>query len=371
MFEEGLRLKASHGADAVADLSIGNPDFDPPPEFLEALQRVAALKGHHAYMPNAGYPHVRGRIADYLNQHRYFDGITRDKIIMTTGAAGALNIVLATLLARGEEVIVIAPYFVEYRFYVEAHAGIVDLDIASIAGAITDKTRAVMVNSPNNPSGRVYSRSSLEKLAALLTAESERRGHPIFLISDEPYREILYIDEEFVSPASVYRNSFMCYSWSKSFSISGERIGYVAINPSLQTDDWSLLIGSLAMCNRSLGFVNAPALMQKVIAESIDARIDISHYREKRELLRQALDNGGFEYADPEGTFYFFVRTPEAEVDFIDRARKHLLLVVPGTDFGRPGYFRISYAAPRPTIELACRKLLDIAKEIAGHHVPA
>ncbi|NNE48112.1 MAG: pyridoxal phosphate-dependent aminotransferase [Rhodothermales bacterium] len=380
MFEEGLRLKASHGADAVADLSIGNPDFDPPPEFLEALQRVAALKGHHAYMPNAGYPHVRGRIADYLNQHRYFDGITRDKIIMTTGAAGALNIVLATLLARGEEVIVIAPYFVEYRFYVEAHAGVVrladtddhfDLDIDRIAGAITDKTRAVMVNSPNNPSGRVYSRSSLEKLAALLTAESERRGHPIFLISDEPYREILYTDEAFVSPASVYRNSFMCYSWSKSFSISGERIGYVAINPSLQTDDWGLLIGSLAMCNRSLGFVNAPALMQKVIAESVDARVDISHYREKRELLRQALDDGGFEYADPDGTFYFFVRTPEAEVDFIDRARKHLLLVVPGTDFGRPGYFRISYAAPRPTIELACRKLLDIAKEIAGEKVPA
>ncbi len=380
MFEEGLRLKASHGADHVADLSIGNPDFDPPEEFREALQRVAALRGHHCYMPNSGFPHVRGVVADYLNRNEYFKGSTKNHIVMTTGAAGALNIVLATILAPGDEVIVVSPYFLEYRFYIEAHGGVVrfaqtddrfDLDMANIAYAISDRTRAIIINSPNNPSGRVYSRASLEQLSTLLTEDRERRDSPIYLISDEPYREILFTGERFVSPASVYPHSFMCYSWSKAFSISGERIGYLAINPGLDTDDWPLLTGSLAMCNRFLGFVNAPALMQRVIAECIDAEIDISHYRDKCERLRATLDAAGYEYAEPEGAFYFFVKTPEPEEEFIERARGHLLLVVPGTDFGRPGYFRISYAASEATIELACRKLETIAREIAGKQVPA
>ena len=380
MFEEGLRLKAAHGAENVADLSIGNPDFDPPAEFQEALHRIAALKGHHSYMPNAGYPHVRARVAEYLTRNRFFEGIEKEHILMTTGAAGALNIVLTTLLSPGDEVIVLSPYFVEYRFYIEAHGGVMTLaetdehfevDVENVASAITDRTRAVIINSPNNPSGRIYSRTALEALSTMLDRESTRRGSPLFLISDEPYREIIFSNTKFVSPASVYRNSFMCYSWSKAFSISGERIGYLAINPQMDVSDWPLLTGSLAMCNRFLGFVNAPALMQRVIAESIDAPIDVSHYRDKRELLRGALNEAGFEYAEPQGAFYFFVKTPEPEVDFVERAKKHLLLVVPGKDFGRDGYFRISYAAPRPTIELACRKLQDIAQEIAGHHMPA
>lgn len=380
MFEEGLRLKAAHGEENVADLSIGNPGFDPPEEFRESLRRIAALKGPHAYMPNAGYPHVRATVAHYLQKHGYFDGIEARHIVMTTGAAGALNIVLATLLAPGDEVVVLTPYFVEYRFYIEAHGGVMviadtddhfEIDVDNVAAAITERTRAVIINSPNNPSGRIYSHRSLEKLAEMLQRESARRKSTVFLISDEPYREIIFSDTTFVSPASTYRNSFMCYSWSKAFSISGERIGYLAIHPEMQVDDWTLLTGSLAMCNRFLGFVNAPALMQRVIADSIDASIDISHYRLKREQLRAALDAGGFEYAEPEGAFYFFVRTPEPEADFIERAKRHLLLVVPGTDFGRPGYFRISYAASRATIELACRKFQDIAQEIAGHHMLA
>lgn len=380
MFEEGLRLKAAHGDENVADLSIGNPAFDPPEEFQEALRRVAALKGPHAYMPNSGYPHVRARVADYLQRHGYFDGIDKEHVVMTTGAAGALNIVLATLLSPGDEVIVLSPYFVEYRFYIEAHGGVMtladtddnfEIDVHNIAGAVTEKTRAIIVNSPNNPSGRIYSRARLESLATLLSESSAERGSPLFLISDEPYREVLFTDSPFVSPASVYPNSFMCYSWSKAFSISGERIGYVAINPQMQVEDWPLLTGSLGMCNRFLGFVNAPALMQRVIAESIDAHIDITHYRRKREQLRAALDEAGYEYAEPEGAFYFFVKTPEAEADFVERARRHLLLVVPGKDFGTPGYFRISYAASPATIELACRKLQEIAQEIAGHPAPA
>lgn len=370
MFDEGLRLKQQYGADRVADLSIGNPDFPPPAAFTEALRRVAASDAPHAYMPNAGYPDVRDRIAADLRERHLLPGVLGSQVIMTTGAAGALNVTLKTLLEPGDEVIVIRPYFVEYGFYIDNHGGRMvlvdsaedgDLDPASVAEAIGPATRAVIVNSPNNPSGRLYAAERLDALADVLRQASARLGRPVFLLSDEPYREIVFGDRTFVSPAARYENSFLCYSWSKTFSISGERIGYVAVNPALQTDDWPLVTGALAMCNRMLGFVNAPAFMQHVIGEAVGARPDIAHYEAKKRLLCDALDRGGYAYAEPEGTFYIFPRTPGDEETFIARAKERLLLVVPGSAFGRPGHFRISFAAPEATVRLACTLLEELA----------
>ena len=373
MFEEGLRLKAKHGAEHVADLSIGNPEFLPPTAFTEALRQVAESPGRHAYMPNSGYPYVRTKVADHLNRRGFFDGIEAAHIVMTTGAAGALNVVLKTLLDPGDEVIVPRPYFVEYRFYIDSHGGrmvLVDtddafgLDVAKIAEAVTARTRAVIITSPNNPTGRIYSRATLEALATMLRQKEHELGQRIFLLSDETYREVVFDDRAFVSPASVYADSFMCYSWSKGFSIPGERIGYIAVNPRLRTKDWPLLMGSLAMCNRFLGFVNAPAFMQHVIAEALNAEIDLRHYAAKRDRLCAALDAAGYDYAKPEGAFYLFVKSPIAEMEFVERARRRLLLVTPGKDFGQPGYFRLCFAYPDATVDLACRKLTALAREI-------
>lgn len=369
MFDEGLRLKERFGEDQVADLSIGNPDFPPPPAFSEALGRIAAGPPMHAYMPNAGYPDVRERIAENLRRRELLPGVGADHVVMTTGAAGALNVTLKAILEPGDEVIVVRPYFVEYTFYIDNHGGRMvevesapdgDLDTDAIAAAIGPSTRAVIVNSPNNPSGRLYAVERLDHLARVLREASERLGRPVFLLSDEPYREMLFGGRRFVSPASRYANSFLCYSWSKAFSISGERIGYLAVNPRLETTDWPLTMGALAMCNRMLGFVNAPALMQRVIAEAVDAMPDIAHYEAKKDLLCAALRRAGYRFAEPEGTFYIFPETPGDEADFVARAKERLLLVVPGSAFGRPGHFRISFAAPDSTVRLACRLLEEL-----------
>ncbi len=369
MFDEGLRLKERFGEENVADLSIGNPGFPPPRAFSDALRRVAAAPSMHAYMPNAGFPDVRERVADSLRTRGLLPGAKAEHVVMTTGAAGALNVTLKTLLEPGDEVIVIRPYFVEYTFYIDNHGGRMvqvesapdcGLDPQAVAAAIGPRTRAVIVNSPNNPSGRVYGPDELDGLAGILRQASTRYGHPVFLLSDEPYREMVYGERAFVSPASRYENSFLCYSWSKTFSIPGERIGYVAVHPELQTSDWPLLMGALSMCNRFLGFVNAPAFMQRVIAESLDAEPDFAHYEVKKDLLCAALRRGGYRFAEPEGTFYIFPETPGDEADFIARAKEKLLLVVPGSAFGRPGHFRISFAAPETTVRLACRLLVEL-----------
>jgi aspartate aminotransferase len=373
MFVEGLRLKAIHGADHVADLSIGNPVFPPPAAFDEALVSVGAEPGFHAYMPNAGYPWVREKVASNLNRDGYFEDISADHIVMTSGAAGALNVVLATILEPDDEVIVSRPFFVEYRFYVEMHGGIfrpvncspsLEISPDEIERSITPRTKAIILNSPNNPTGKVYRRDTLEQLSEMLLRIERQSGQRIYLISDEPYRELLFRTEPFVSPASLYPHSFMCYSWSKAFSIPGERIGYIAVNPSMPVPDWSLLIGSLGMCNRILGFVNAPAFMQRVIGASLDAPVDIRHYRTKRDILCETLEDAGYVFPRPEGAFYIFPRTPEPEEDFVDRAKRKLLLVVPGTDFGMGGHFRLCFAVPDATVELACRKLVEIKREI-------
>jgi len=375
MFVEGLRLKKEFGEEAVADMSIGNPMFPPPKEYTQAIQRLAADAENlqHAYMPNAGYPYVCEAVAGYLRRKAYFPGIEQQHIIMTTGAAGAMNVVLKTITNEGDEVIVIKPFFVEYRFYVDNHGGKMilvesakdfDLDLEAIKKAINPKTKAIIINSPNNPSGRIYSEQRLWQLGELLNKAEKEIGHAIYLLSDEPYRDMKFIDAPFASPASFHDNSFMCFSWSKAFSISGERIGYIAINPRLEADNWPMLIGSLSMCNRFLGFVNAPAFMQHVIAKSLDAHIDLSHYRDKRQRLYNALDEAGYSYPPNDGSFYIFPKTIGPEKEFVQIAKENLLLVVGGSDFGREGYFRIGFAASDQIIDLACEKLITVANKI-------
>jgi aspartate aminotransferase len=371
MFEEGLRLKKQYGADQVADVSLGNPDFAPPRTFNRALHIMAREQRRHCYMPNAGYPEVRDTVARHLTRKGLFEDLGGEQIVMTCGAAGALNVVFKTILDPGDEVIVPRPFFVEYRFYVDNHGGRLvlvdtqdnfDLDVDAIEAAITERTRAVLVNSPNNPSGRLYPQSTLEALSTMLLRKERELGRRLFLISDEPYREVIYDGRRFVSPAAVYPNSFMCYSWSKAFSISGERIGYVAVNPALRTDDWTTLMGALAMSNRILGFVNAPALMQRTVAAAIDAEVDIHHYATKRERICATLAEAGYRFRAPEGTFYVFPETPEPEGAFIERAKRHLLLVTPGSAFGREGHFRISFACSDAIVHRACRKLMTLAE---------
>lgn len=370
MFEEGLRLKALHGADRVADLSIGNPDFPPPKLFREAFREAALADLPHAYMPNAGYPETRERVAQHLDRRGLLPGIGASHVVMTTGAAGAINVVLKTLLEPGDEVVVVKPYFLEYGFYIDNHGGRMvladsrsdfELDAGAIERAVTPKTRAVLLNTPNNPSGRVYGESALREVAEVLTRASARYGRPILLLSDEPYREVVFDGVPFVSPATLYPNSVICYSWSKSFSLSGERIGYAAVNPRLETEDAELFLSALAMCNRLLGFVNAPAFLQHVIARAVDAVPDIAHYERKRARLLTALDRAGIETVRPDGTFYLFPKTPGDEADFVERLKQRLLLVVPGSAFGRSGHFRISFAAPDETVERACGILETLA----------
>jgi aspartate aminotransferase len=371
MFDDGVRLKTIHGPDNVADLSIGNPPFPPPAAFTRALQQFASARGRHSYMQNAGFLDVREAVARSLNERGFFNAIEGQHIVMTTGAAGAINVVLKTILEPGDEVIVPRPFFSEYRYYIDNHGGRMvladtgpafDLDVAAILEKVTASTRAVIVNSPCNPTGRVYPETTLQALADNLKRLSDQRGSPIFVISDEPYRELLFDNARFTSIASLYCNSFMCYSWSKAFSIAGERIGYIAVNPTLRTDDWPTLIGSLAMCNRFLGFVNAPAFMQRVIGAALNAPPETDHYARRRTLLCQALDEGGYRYARPEGTFYIFPETPGTEDDFIRRAREELLLVVPGRAFGAEGWFRLSFAATDRAVELACERLVRLSR---------
>ncbi len=360
MFEQGAQLKAEHGAENVCDFSLGNPDLVPPAAFQDALEQVAADRapGAHAYMPNAGYPAVRTEIARHVKDAH---GITPDTdgIIMTVGAAGGLNIIFKALLNPGDEVIVPTPYFVEYGFYVDNHGGKLvpvqsrpdfSLDLEKIEAAITPATKAVLLNSPNNPSGAIYSDAELKELAALLEKASANQGHPIFLISDEPYRRLVF-DNTVVPPIlSNFRNSIVTTSFSKDLSIPGERIGYVAVHP--EAEGGPALLGALTLANRILGFVNAPAMMQKVVAKSIDSLVDVSIYQRRRDRLAEILKEAGFEFEMPKGAFYFFPRTPiEDDARFAAILQEQLILTVPGRGFGCPGHIRIAFCVEDDVIE--------------------
>ena len=356
MFEEGVRLKRERGADKIFDFSLGNPDVEPPTEVLEALRRVVAgnRPGSHGYMPNPGYPEVRETVARKLQRETGLD-FTADDVFMTVGAAGACNVILKSILDPGDEVIVLAPFFPEYQFYIANHSGrmvLVDTggtflpDPEKIAAAITPRTRALILNSPNNPSGRIYPESILRELDQVLT----RAGQPIVVISDEPYKSYVFDGRRQPEVASFIANTAICNSWSKSMGLAGERIGYLALSPRL--DSLAALRGACAFANRTLGFINAPAIWQWVIRESADKTVDIAPYEHKRNVLCAALKAIGYDVTPPEGSFYVFLKTPIADdVSFTRILAGQGVLAVPGTGFGRSGYIRLSLTIPLEQIQ--------------------
>lgn len=360
MFEEGLALKAKVGADQVYDFALGNPILEPPEELLDCLEELAADRtpGLHHYMPNAGLPDVRQAYAD-LQQLVSGLEYTPKHILMTVGAACALNVTLKTLLNPGEEVMLIAPYFAEYSFYIDNHGGTpvvvnsddeFDLDIDAIEAAITSRTRAILLNSPNNPTGKIYSHASVDALAHVLRKKQTEHGTTIYLITDEPYRSIVYDDADVPPVAHYYDNSILCTSHSKDLGLPGERIGHIAVCPNAADAD--ALVDGMAFAMRTLGFVNAPALMQRVVAQALGASVDVEFYRRNRDLLYQELTGMGFEMFRPEGAFYLFPKSPtKDDVALVRQLQKHHILTVPGSGFGAPGYFRISYAVQRDMLE--------------------
>jgi aspartate aminotransferase len=359
MFEDGVRLKREYGEKNVFDFSLGNPNLEPPREFKDGLRDIAFSNtpGMHKYMQNAGYAEARAAVARELNAAQGA-GVSEDEIIMTCGAGGALNVILKTILDPGDEVVSPAPFFVEYRFYVDNAGGVLrdvptredfSLDLDAIREAITEKTRAILLNSPNNPTGKIYDESSLRGLADILLQSKKKYNRDIFLISDEPYREIVYDGKTVPSVLKAYPASFIATSYSKSLSIPGERIGYIAVNPEMA--DLRQVVGGLVFCNRILGFVNAPALMQHVIAGMEGASVDVEAYRHKRNLLCDGLSSVGYDVRKPEGAFYLFLKTPIADdVRFADILRDKRILVVPGTGFYGPGHIRIAYCVEDSTI---------------------
>jgi aspartate aminotransferase len=378
MFEEGARLKALHGSDRVYDFSLGNPDLEPPEKFRQVLSSVIAESptGAHGYMPNAGYEETRAAVADYVNREEGV-GIESKHVVMTCGAAGALNCIFKALLDPGEEVIVSAPYFVEYGFYADNHGGQIrvvstkedfTLDPQAIERAIDSKTKVILINSPNNPSGQVYDRNSLQQLGELLTASSKKMGKTIYLVSDEPYRKIVYDGFEVPSILEAYPNSIVATSYSKDISLPGERLGYLVVNP--QADEVEGLMGGLVLANRILGFVNAPALMQRVVTHLQGACVDVRVYQDRRDLFFQGLVDAGYELLRPRGAFYLFPKSPVADdVSFVRLLQEENILVVPGSGFGSPGHFRIAYCVGQKTIERALPGFARARKRALEHGV--
>jgi aspartate aminotransferase len=356
MFEEGNRLRAIYGAENVFDFSLGNPDLEPPRQVVDAIRAVALSDepGLHKYMSNAGYPSTRSAVASMLS--RESDRVVPpDNVVMTVGAAGALNVTLKTLLDPGDEVLVIAPFFVEYFAYIRNHGGVpvvvpcnpdtFDIDIDAVRSAIRPTTKAMIINSPNNPCGVVYSEDSLCRLNAMLLAQD----HTIYVISDEPYREIVYDGITVPSTMRTIRNLILCYSWSKALALPGDRIGFLAASPDC--DDLSNFLAGAITANRSLGFVNAPAMMQRVIERSIGARVDIASYQHRCDLLYDIVTGAGIECRKPAGALYLFPKSPLADDGaFVAMAAKHNILAVPGSAFGMPGYFRLTFCVEERSI---------------------
>jgi aspartate aminotransferase len=361
MFEDGAELKKEMGTHRVFDFSLGNPYGEPPGEFHEILRKELSspAPGFHAYMPNAGYPETRDARARELSS---ITGISfsADNLVMTAGAAGGINIALKAILNPGEKVVIFSPYFVEYAFYIQNNGGNplvlpTDLrfepDIIQLEKNLSANVKGIILNSPNNPSGKVYTRETLTALGELLERFERETGRPIFVISDEPYREIVYDDVTFHPPAKYVKNCIVVYSHSKDLNIPGERIGYAAVSPEIKCE--KKLFDSMVFANRTLGFVNAPALMQRASKELVGTRADHRAYRENRALLSKFFDDFGLEYSMPEGAFYFFPKVPFGETDlsFTQRARDEGILVVPGRGFGLPEYFRVAYCTPPEVVK--------------------
>ena len=375
MFEEGKRLAAIYGPENVYDFSLGNPNVPAPEAVNRAITDIVAEEAStmvHGYMSNAGFEDVRDTVAQSLNR-RFGTQFHLENILMTVGAASGMNVILKTVLDPGDEVIVFAPYFMEYGAYVRNYDGVLvtvspdtssfQPNISELKEKITRRTKAVIINTPNNPTGVVYSSETLEQIAAVMKAKEEEYRTSIVLISDEPYRELAYdgVEVPYVTP--FYHNTVVCYSYSKSLSLPGERIGYLVIPDELE--DSKAVIAAATIANRVLGCVNAPSLMQRVIMRCIDEKVNVEAYDRNRNLLYNGLTGFGFECIRPEGAFYLFVKSPEADDRaFSEVCKKHRLLVVPGTSFACPGYVRISYCVSYEQIE----RSLPAFEAVAGEY---
>lgn len=352
MFEEGIALKKKYGAENVFDLSLGNPIMEPPAEFNQELQKLVnnPSSGMHRYMPNAGYPETRAAVAHFIASQTGLP-FTENEIMMSCGAAGAVNTVLKTITEPGDEIIIFAPYFAEYVYYIDNHNGIPRVvptdenfqpDINILEANINAKTRALLINSPNNPSGAVYSEQVLTQIGELVRQKEKQYGHEIFLISDDAYRKIIFDGLKCPYIFRFHPRSVMATSHSKDLALPGERIGYIAVNP--EYDGRKEFLDGCVFCSRTLGFVNAPALMQHVVRKLQNCSVDVAHYQRQRDLLYQELVKMGYNIVKPSGTFYIYPKAPTADdVAFVRELQQHNVLTVPGSGFGTPGYFRISY----------------------------
>ncbi len=374
MFEEGNRLAALYGRENVYDFSLGNPNFPAPPAVNEAMIQILQTMDPvvvHGYMSNSGFVSTRRAVAENLNR-RFGTAFTENNILMTVGAGGGLNYILKTLLDPGDEVIAIRPFFVDYRNYVNnydgvlievpARAGDFQIDADAVEAAVTPRTKAVIVNSPNNPTGVIYTEETIRALAAALERKQAEYGTSIFILSDEPYRELAYDGNTVPFLTRYYRNTVICYSWSKSMSLPGERLGYLAI-PS-EVDDFELVYNSCVTALRISGCVNAPSLIQLTVERCLDEKTDLSGYDGNRRLLYDSLTGYGFECVMPQGAFYMWLKTPtEDDGAFVEAAKKHRILVVPGTAFAQGGYVRLAYCVARETIEKSLPGFAELAKE--------
>ena len=359
MFEEGIALRQQFGDENVFDLSLGNPILEPPEEFFAELERIATDRapGMHRYMPNAGYPETRGAVAAQLSEETGLS-FAADHVVMCCGAGGALNVVLKTLLDPGDEVVIFAPYFVEYFFYADNHGGTCRVvppldgflpDMDAFEEAVNERTRIVLINSPNNPSGVLYPVEVLERLAEVIRHKEREFDREIFLVSDEPYRRLLFDGLEYPHIFHHHPRSIVVSSHSKDLALPGERIGYVVAHPDC--NDIEELMDGLVFCNRTLGFVNAPALMQHIVAKLQSVTVDIRAYEDKRDFMYSRLTEIGYDLVKPQGAFYMFPKAPiDDDVEFTAELQKHNVLVVPGMGFGMPGYFRISFCVTDETL---------------------
>ena len=388
MFEEGNLLKKQYGSDKVFDFSLGNPDIEPPPAFHRVFKKLAKedKKGSHGYMPNGGYPDVREALAEKTSREQ---GVKIDgsRLVMSCGAAGGLNVVFKSILNPGDEVVVPCPYFMEYRPYAANHGGRIveaatkpdfSLDLEAIREKLSTRSAAVLINSPNNPTGRIYPAETIAGLAAILEEHGKKSGRMPYLISDEPYRDIAYDNAKVPSVLAAYKESLVVFSYSKSLPLPGERIGYIAAGP--EVSDIENLIGAFIFGTRVLGFVNAPALMQRIVAELTYARVDLDVYARRRDTFTGILDQAGISYAKPEGAFYLFCKVPQRkhgsgagsgnagtgssgaagsgdaagdDLAFVDCLKQQLILGVPGRGFGKPGWLRFAYCVDEKIIRAA------------------
>lgn len=374
MFEEGDQMRAKYGRENVFDFSLGNPDAPTPPEVKQAIKEIVEEEPDlilHGYMSNAGFEDVRETIARHINKTQGTN-FSKKNILMTVGAASGLNVALKTILNPGEEVVIFTPYFLEYNWYVNNYDGVVvqaptdkktfQPDLKSFEKLVGDKTRVVLINSPHNPTGVVYSEETIKGIADILKKKQKELNRAIFIIADEPYRELAYDGVEVPYITKYYENTIVAYSYSKSLSLPGERIGYLVIPDELEESE--LVFDTASNANRILGCVNAPSLQQKVIAKCVDAKVDLDYYDRNRKALYEGLKECGFECIMPQGAFYLFVKSPvEDEAEFCKTAKKYNILMVPGSAFAGPGYVRLAYCVSYETIQNSLPGFKKLAQE--------